>query len=45
MNPALLESQMKTLEPPADGWKIVNDKAPEAVVEDIVERMRSIDGA
>ncbi len=45
MNPALLESQMKTLEPPQDGLRVVNDRKPEVVVDEIVERLRDSDGA
>jgi gluconokinase len=41
MNPALLESQMQTLEPPKNGLRVVNDRTPEAVVDEIVERLRS----
>jgi gluconokinase len=49
MNPALLESQMKTLEPPADGIRIVNDKEPDEVAGEILmqlnqERNRRTDG-
>jgi gluconokinase len=49
MNPALLESQMKTLEPPADGIRIVNDKRPDEVAGEILtqlnrERNRRTDG-
>jgi carbohydrate kinase (thermoresistant glucokinase family) len=32
MNPALLESQMKTIEPPEAGIRVENDLAPDAVV-------------
>jgi len=39
MNPALLESQMKTLEPPADGIRIVNDKTPDEVVDEILTQL------
>jgi gluconokinase len=38
-NPALLESQLATLEPPEDAVRVVNDKEPEAVVGEIVERI------
>ena len=37
MNPNLLESQMKTLEPPADALTIVNDREPSVVVEEILK--------
>ena len=39
MNPALLESQMKTLEPPADGIRIVNDKRPDEVAGEILMQL------
>jgi gluconokinase len=41
MNPKLLESQFATLEPPRDAIRVVNDKAPEEIVEVI---LRSITG-
>ena len=38
MNPALLESQLKTLEPPAEGeaYRVVNDRPPGVVVDEIL---------
>jgi gluconokinase len=36
MNPALLDSQFKTLELPKDAFTIVNDKAPDVVVDTIL---------
>lgn len=39
MNPSLLQSQFDTLEPPADALRIVNDRAPEQVVESILEKI------
>jgi gluconokinase len=39
MNPNLLQSQFDTLEPPADALRIVNDRAPEQVVESILEKI------
>jgi len=39
MNPALLKIQLYTLEPPADALRIVNDRAPEQVVESILEKI------
>jgi gluconokinase len=39
MNPALLQSQFKTLEPPADALRIVNDRSPEQVVDSILEKI------
>ncbi len=41
MNPALLQSQLDTLEPPADALRIVNDRAPEEVVSQILEHISS----
>ena len=40
MNAKLLESQFKTLEKPADAFTIVNDRAPEVIVDEILERVR-----
>ena len=39
MNPALLESQMQTLEVPHDAIRIVNDKTPDQVVDEIIEKL------
>jgi gluconokinase len=39
MNPNLLKSQFETLEPPADALRIVNDRAPEQVVDSILEKI------
>ncbi|HEY6413681.1 MAG TPA: gluconokinase [Edaphobacter sp.] len=39
MNPKLLESQLETLEPPKDALRIVNDRAPEEIVSQIVEHI------
>jgi gluconokinase len=39
MNPNLLQSQFDTLEPPADALRIVNDRAPEQVVDTILEKL------
>jgi gluconokinase len=39
MNPGLLDSQFATLEPPADALRIVNDRAPEEVVNEIVKQL------
>ena len=38
MNPKLLESQMKTLEPPTDGdaFTIVNDRPPKVIAGEIL---------
>jgi gluconokinase len=37
MNPKLLDSQLATLEPPSDALTVVNDRAPEEVVEEIMQ--------
>ena len=37
MTGALLESQLKTLEPPSDAFSIVNDRPPEMIVEAILQ--------
>lgn len=42
MNPKLLESQLKTLEPPKNALRIVNDREPEEVVNQIVEHISSV---
>jgi gluconokinase len=39
MNPKLLESQLATLEPPADALTVVNDRAPEEIVETILQEL------
>lgn len=39
MNPALLDSQFATLEPPKDALRVANDRAPEEVVEEIVRQL------
>jgi gluconokinase len=39
MNPNLLKSQLDTLEPPSDALRIVNDRAPEEVVERILAQL------
>ena len=40
MNPALLGSQIATLEAPSDALRVVNDKTPEAVVDEILQRLQ-----
>ncbi|HWW24195.1 MAG TPA: gluconokinase [Edaphobacter sp.] len=42
MNPKLLESQLKTLEPPKNALRIVNDREPEEVVSQIVEHISPV---
>jgi gluconokinase len=39
MNPDLLDSQFATLEPPADALRITNDRAPDAVVDQIMNHL------
>ena len=39
MNPKLLESQLATLEPPADALTVVNDRAPEEIVGQILTEL------
>lgn len=41
MNPKLLDSQFATLEPPADAMRVANDRAPEVVVDRIVDELAS----
>lgn len=41
MNPKLLDSQIETLERPADALRVVNDRAPEEIVSQIVEHVSS----
>jgi gluconokinase len=44
MNPALLDSQLKTLEVPdekeGDAFRVVNDRAPEVVAGEILKHLR-----
>ncbi len=40
MNPDLLDSQFATLEPPADALRICNDRAPSAVVDEIMQHLQ-----
>jgi gluconokinase len=39
MNPKLLESQLATLEPPADALRVVNDRTPDEVVAEILQHV------
>jgi gluconokinase len=39
MSSKLLESQLATLEPPADALTVVNDRAPEVIVEQILREL------
>jgi len=40
MNPKLLDSQLATLEKPADALTVVNDKPPEAIVDEILQQVK-----
>lgn len=39
MNPKLLDSQFATLEPPKDALRVMNDKTPEQVVDEILQHI------
>ncbi|HMG02687.1 MAG TPA: gluconokinase [Edaphobacter sp.] len=39
MNPDLLQSQFRTLEPPADALRILNDRTPDQVVDSILAKI------
>ncbi len=39
MNPQLLDSQLATLETPMDAFRVVNDRAPEEIVEQILAQV------
>jgi gluconokinase len=39
MNPNLLESQFATLEPPSDAYRVVNDRAPDEVADQILRHL------
>jgi gluconokinase len=42
MNPKLLESQLATLEPPQDAVRVENDRAPEKVVDEILQHVSPV---
>jgi gluconokinase len=42
MNPMLLESQLATLERPTDAFRIVNDRPPEEIVNDLLEHVLAV---
>jgi gluconokinase len=44
MSPKLLESQMATLEPPKEALRVVNDRPPEEIVEQILRELAQGDG-
>lgn len=39
MNPNLLDSQIATLEPPADAIRVINDKTPDEVTAEVAEKL------
>jgi gluconokinase len=39
MSPKLLDSQLATLEPPTDALRVVNDRPPEEIVEQILQHV------
>jgi gluconokinase len=39
MNPALLDSQLATLEPPVDALRVANNRAPQDVVDSILKHL------
>ena len=41
MTPKLLDSQLKTLERPADAYTVVNDRAPDVVVDEILAHVEA----
>jgi gluconokinase len=42
MNPALLESQLATLEAPSNALRVVNDRTPNEVVSEILARLSAV---
>jgi gluconokinase len=44
MNPKLLDSQLATLETPVDAFRVVNDRAPEEIVDQILAHILSVQG-
>jgi gluconokinase len=42
MNPALLDSQLATLEAPSDALRVVNDRTPNEVVSEILSRLPAV---
>ena len=45
MNPALLDSQLATLEPPTDAIRVVNDRSPSEVADEVLGKFGSAHGA
>lgn len=39
MNPGLLDSQLATLETPADALRVINDRSPNEVVDEIIKHL------
>ena len=39
MNPSLLDSQFATLEPPADAVRVVNDRTPDEVADEVLAKI------
>jgi gluconokinase len=39
MNPKLFDSQLVTLEPPVDAFRVVNDKPPGEIVDQIMKQL------
>jgi len=39
MNPKLLDSQLATLEPPSDAYRVVNDRSPGEIAEQILQHV------
>ena len=44
MNPKLLDSQLATLETPVDAFRVVNDRAPEEIVDQILAQVLPVQG-
>jgi gluconokinase len=44
MNPKLLDSQLETLEPPKDALRVVNDRTPAEVVDEILQHVSPATG-
>ena len=44
MNPKLLDSQLATLETPVDAFRVVNDRAPEEIVNQILAHVLPTQG-
>ena len=42
MNPRLLDSQLATLEPPTNALRVVNDRTPAEVVDEILQQIKAV---